>query len=412
MPGIFITYRRTDSIAWAGRLHDSLKQHFPGAGIFMDIEAIPPGTKFSEYIRDAVGSCNVLFVLIGPKWLAAVDEEGERRLDDDEDFVALEIKAALDRDVPVIPTLVGDALMPRKQDLPEHLRPLCDFQNFVISDRSWHDDCARLAKHIQGIVEEQPVEPGAGKMRKLVIGGVIGIALILTAVYFFNQYFIKQPRLIKQPQVEREPKPPVVTAPAPVKQPETKPDTPVRPPVQKPATPVSPPVEKPVTSVPAARSFLDVGLEGRWEMVELISNGKKQKEQLAVEITRVGNNLEIIFKPSGPKMMLTNKPYQMRLTIQDEEVFIDAKRYASDQEGNWRVSAFKMDKISKTEKSVLDGRIKVSENWHRFEGSLVIGKENVHIEMGMTIDKDGKKCKVTWGQADKPTMLVAQFHKM
>ena len=406
MPGIFITYRRSDSIAWAGRLHDSLKQHFSGTAIFMDIEAIPPGTKFSEYIRDAVGSCNILFVLIGPNWLAAVDEEGERRLDDEEDFVALEIEAALDRDVPIIPTLVGDALMPRKQDLPEHLRPLCDFQNFVISDRSWHDDCARLAKHIQGIVEEQPVKPGSGKMLKVAVGGVIGIALILTVVYFFNQY------LMKPPTVERETKPPVATSPPTVKSPETKPETPVRPTVEKPETSVPPTVEKPDTSVPAAHSLLDVGLEGRWEMVELLNNGKRQKQQFTVEITRVGNNLEIIFKPSGIKMMLTNKPDQMRLTTQDEQVIIDAKRYTSDQEGNWRVSAFEMDKNSKTEKPVLDGRIKVSEDWHRFEGFVITKKENARIDIGMTIDKFGKKCKVTWGRADKSIMLVAQFHKI
>jgi hypothetical protein len=52
----------------------------------MDIEAIPPGVKFEPYIREAVGSCDVLLVLIGPNWLTAVDSEGNRRLDNPRDF--------------------------------------------------------------------------------------------------------------------------------------------------------------------------------------------------------------------------------------------------------------------------------------------------------------------------------------
>jgi hypothetical protein len=55
----------------------------------------------------------VLLALIGSQWVTITDEEGKRRLDDPNDFVRLEIEAALQRGVLVIPILVRGAKMPR-----------------------------------------------------------------------------------------------------------------------------------------------------------------------------------------------------------------------------------------------------------------------------------------------------------
>ena len=38
-PGIFVSYRRIDSLAYAGRLFDRLSDHFGHERVFMDIEA-------------------------------------------------------------------------------------------------------------------------------------------------------------------------------------------------------------------------------------------------------------------------------------------------------------------------------------------------------------------------------------
>lgn len=43
MPEIFISYRRDDSAAYAGRLYDRLTNHFGQRHIFMDIDHIKPG---------------------------------------------------------------------------------------------------------------------------------------------------------------------------------------------------------------------------------------------------------------------------------------------------------------------------------------------------------------------------------
>ena len=95
VPGrVFISYRREETAYPAGWLYDRLAQHFGAAQIFKDVDSIPLGDDFVEVIDRAVGSCDVLLALIGAQWLTITDVHG-RRLDDPNDFVRLEIEAAL-----------------------------------------------------------------------------------------------------------------------------------------------------------------------------------------------------------------------------------------------------------------------------------------------------------------------------
>jgi hypothetical protein len=94
---IFINYRRDDSIGMAGRLHDRLAHTFGRAKLFMDVDHIPVGTDFVAHLNSQVAVCDVILVIIGPNWLGVKDESGGRRLDDPDDFVAIEIAAALAR---------------------------------------------------------------------------------------------------------------------------------------------------------------------------------------------------------------------------------------------------------------------------------------------------------------------------
>jgi hypothetical protein len=144
---IFLSYRRDDSGGYAGRLYDRLSQHFGRAHLFMDVDTIPPGLDFVETIQDAiqdaVGSCDVLLAVIGRQWLTSTDHQGQRRLDNPEDFVYLEILTALERRIPVIPVLVGGASMPRPAELPDVLQPLARRQALLVGDR-FHPDVNRL----------------------------------------------------------------------------------------------------------------------------------------------------------------------------------------------------------------------------------------------------------------------------
>lgn len=144
MGGIFISYRRGDSAGYAGRLSDHLRDHFGKDKVFIDVETIEFGTDFVEALHKAISSCSVLLVLIGPMWLTMTDAAGRRRLDDPDDFTMLEISAALERNIRVIPVLVQDAKMPVEEDIPDSLKALTRRQAIGISNERWDFDVNRL----------------------------------------------------------------------------------------------------------------------------------------------------------------------------------------------------------------------------------------------------------------------------
>jgi len=122
-PGrVFISYRRTDTAAYAGRLYDHLVDSFGEQHVLMDVDSIEPGTEFRLVIEQAVASCEILIVLIGRQFLDATEAEGRRRIDDPDDYVRLEIEAALRNKVFVTPVLTEGSLMPRAQDLPVEIQ--------------------------------------------------------------------------------------------------------------------------------------------------------------------------------------------------------------------------------------------------------------------------------------------------
>jgi formylglycine-generating enzyme required for sulfatase activity len=152
--GIFICYRRDDSAGHAGRLYDQLAAHFGDEQIFMDIDHVEPGEDFVRVIEEAVGSCEILIALIGRSWLTSRDETG-RRLDNPNDFVRLEIAAALARGVRVIPVLVQGAQMPRPQDLPDDLSTLARRHALELSDIRWRQDVNQLISALEKVLAKR-----------------------------------------------------------------------------------------------------------------------------------------------------------------------------------------------------------------------------------------------------------------
>ena len=124
MPKLFISYRRNDSADATGRLHDRLKNHFGEESLFYDVDSIPLGHDFHKVIGEAVGKCDALLAIIGETWVEATDENGQRRLENPNDLVRIEVESALARDIPVVPVLIGKALMPTEPELPGGLKTL------------------------------------------------------------------------------------------------------------------------------------------------------------------------------------------------------------------------------------------------------------------------------------------------
>lgn len=149
---ILINYRRADSKGYAVAIYNSLVSNFGEDQIFMDIDAIEPGTDFVKVLEKAIQQCDVLIVIIGPQWLGIKDASGEKRLDNKSDFVRIEIKAALEREVTVLPVLVQGVKMPSAAKLPDDIRSLARRQAFVISDR-FSTDVEQLVEVLNRILE-------------------------------------------------------------------------------------------------------------------------------------------------------------------------------------------------------------------------------------------------------------------
>ena len=149
---IFISYRRDDSEGEAGRLFDDLTRAFGDEAVFMDVAGIKPGMDFRKAIEDNVSSCGVFLAIVGPTWASIADANGQRRLEDPNDFVALEIASALKREVPVIPVLVHDAKMPSADLLPEALKPFAYRNSVELTHTRWSSDVALLIEALKAYV--------------------------------------------------------------------------------------------------------------------------------------------------------------------------------------------------------------------------------------------------------------------
>jgi hypothetical protein len=134
MPGIFISYRQADAKAWAIGLRDDLGKTFGDNQVFLDKDTLHAG-NWREQIHAALDRCNVVLIVIGPRWLTITDDQNRPRLNLPDDVHRQEVALALSHQaVTVIPVLVDDAPMPRAEQLPEDLRGLCDQQAYKIGD--------------------------------------------------------------------------------------------------------------------------------------------------------------------------------------------------------------------------------------------------------------------------------------
>jgi hypothetical protein len=133
---IFISYRRADTANQAGWLAERLAGHYGRPQVVMDVDSIQLGNDFADVIAAAVTSCDALLALIGHQWLAAAAGPN--------DFVRVEIEAALTRGVRVIPVLVDGARMPTAAELPPELAMLAQQPPLSLGAANPEGDVGRL----------------------------------------------------------------------------------------------------------------------------------------------------------------------------------------------------------------------------------------------------------------------------
>jgi len=175
MSVIFISYRRTDSGGYAGRIFDRLREEFGKDQVFRDVDTIDGGTRFRDEIAKQLDTCKVVLVVIGPTWLDSPDELGRCRLDDAEDWVRIEVSTALRHNVCVIPVTVGGAPLPAAKDLPEDLRGLVQFQRRDLRDGdTWNSDLQLLVRRVASELGTH-----GSRVRRTVYASIVALAAVM-----------------------------------------------------------------------------------------------------------------------------------------------------------------------------------------------------------------------------------------
>jgi hypothetical protein len=182
---IYISYRRDDSPANAQSINQYLEREF-GRGIaFIDVD-MPARVKFPEALERRLAECKVLLALIGPRWLDARDDAGNRRLDDPHDWVRLEIARALKREITVIPVLLEGAQLPKKSDLPLDIQGLVDCQAARVTSNGFRNEMAGLARDIRAIT--------GSPNRVASFFGWVTAVVVATALVTAIAYFMMAPK--------------------------------------------------------------------------------------------------------------------------------------------------------------------------------------------------------------------------
>jgi hypothetical protein len=151
--GVFICYRREETAFAARAIHDRVVQRLERDNVFLDVDNIDLGVDWFNVLTDRVGACDALVAVIGRNWVSSADKDSLRRLDDPDDFVRIEIEAALQRNVRVIPVLVDGAAMPKASELPESLKGLARRQGTVVSHAGFEADVEKLTHALASILE-------------------------------------------------------------------------------------------------------------------------------------------------------------------------------------------------------------------------------------------------------------------
>ncbi len=126
---LFVAYRQSDAPGHAGRIGAELRDYFGPGQVFKDVDSLPFGVDYIDFIREKLQRAFVMVVVIGPKWAS------DSRLQEPDDLHREEIRTALQRGIQIIPVFVHGAPVPPKTSLPEDIRPLLRKNGIELTDK-------------------------------------------------------------------------------------------------------------------------------------------------------------------------------------------------------------------------------------------------------------------------------------
>ena len=160
---IFISYRRDDSIDIVGRIYDRLTDKYGNSRMFKDVDSIPIGADFREHIKTELENTSTVLVVIGKNW-TGVNGSGRdsiRRIDEENDYMRLEIATALNNNIPVIPIKLLGGEIPSENKLPNDIQNLAYRNGITVRpDPDFNNDINRL---IAGLDKMLLTKPSSGR---------------------------------------------------------------------------------------------------------------------------------------------------------------------------------------------------------------------------------------------------------
>jgi serine/threonine-protein kinase len=157
---VFISYRREDTKAISRLIYETLRRRFGERQIFFDIDSIPPGEDFVDYLGQQVAQCNVMLAVIGDRWLSS------GKIFHADDFVHVELRAALERGIPIMPIFADGAKVPQLEDVPESLHPLLRRHGLPVdSGRDFDNHMEAVARNAERLATQYLTSRAAEEQR-------------------------------------------------------------------------------------------------------------------------------------------------------------------------------------------------------------------------------------------------------
>src|SRR5262245_15272549 len=134
--------------------------------------------------------CDVFLAVIGPNWVDAKDNRGRRRFDNPNDYVAVEIAAALARNIRVIPVLIDGARTPDEGNLPDSIKPLARRNAVEVRNTNFGRDAESLITKIRDALKTG--RPVTGRW-PFVAGAAASVMVALSVTVLLGLYQMDGP---------------------------------------------------------------------------------------------------------------------------------------------------------------------------------------------------------------------------
>jgi hypothetical protein len=123
------------------------------------------------------------------------DKDGNRRLDDPNDYVRLEVATALKKNVVVIPILLQGAQMPAGHALPDVLCDLSMRNAIRLNDDHWNSDCNLLAGVLKNALNvSRSLKEQKIRRYTTIVFALAALATLASIINFL--FFSDQPTLV------------------------------------------------------------------------------------------------------------------------------------------------------------------------------------------------------------------------